>query len=114
MRSDLLANACRSFLAAEAKERVYFICDLSLRSNCREGFAMTDKALYWRSVLDKPRRVAYSDLKNVRVEKEWITINGHFFNANRSLNLKMCKLLKKLKGWKITSDEFARHRARQY
>ncbi|MFN7830395.1 MAG: zinc ribbon domain-containing protein [Bacteroidota bacterium] len=113
MRSDLLANACRSFLAADAKERVYFICDLSLRGNCKEGFAMTNKALYWKSVLDKPRMVSYSDLENVRVEKEWITVNGHFFNANRSLNLKMCKLLKKLKGWKTAETEFTGQQTRQ-
>ncbi|MFM7401077.1 MAG: zinc ribbon domain-containing protein [Bacteroidota bacterium] len=114
MRSDLLANACKSFLCADAKERVYFICDLSLRGNCKEGFAMTNKGIYWKSVLDKPRKVAYSELKDVRVEKEWITINGHFFHANRSLNLKMCKLLKKLRGWKVNEAHYAGHRARQH
>lgn len=114
MRSDLLANACKSFLCADAKERVYFICDLSLRGSCKEGFAMTSKAIYWKSVLDKPRKVAYSELKDVRVEKEWITINGHFFNANRSLNLKMCKLLKKLKGWKEPQGHYSSQRARQF
>ena len=38
--------------------------------------------------------------REVKKEKNWLTINDHFFNANPSLNLKLCKLLKKLRGWR--------------
>ncbi|MCA0236480.1 MAG: zinc ribbon domain-containing protein [Bacteroidetes bacterium] len=100
MPSELLANACKNYLCAERKEKVYFICDLSLKGNCKEGFAMTDKAIYWKAPFDKARKVTYEELREIRREKEWITINGHFFTANPSLNLKLCKLLKKMRVWK--------------
>lgn len=96
----LLANACKSFLFADRKERVFFICDLSLKNNCKEGFAMTSAGLYWRAPFDRPRRVLYNDIATVKKEKEWLTLNGHFFTANPTLNLKLCKLLKKLRGWR--------------
>ncbi len=100
MKPELLANACKNFLLAERQERVYFISDLSLKSNCNEGFAMTNKGIYWRSPFDRPKRVYYHEIEHVVKEKEWLTINGHFFTANPSLNLKLCKLLKKLRGWR--------------
>lgn len=100
MPEEFVANACKQFLAAGRREKVYFICDLSLKGNCKEGFAMTDRGIYWRAPFDKPRRVLYHELKDIKKEKKWITVNGHFFNANPSLNLKLCKLLKKLRGWR--------------
>ncbi|MBK9338479.1 MAG: zinc ribbon domain-containing protein [Lewinellaceae bacterium] len=94
-----LANACKNFLTAERREKVFFICDLSLKGNGKEGFAMTDRGIYWRAPFDKPRRVLYRELRTVETGKDWITISGHFFTANPSLNLKLYKLLKKLRGW---------------
>jgi len=100
MKPELLANACKSFLGAERNERVFFICDLSVKSNCKEGFAMTNKGIYWLAPFDRPRRVFYADIGTIKKEKEWLTINGHFFHATPTLNLKLCKLLKKLRGWR--------------
>lgn len=99
MRADLLGNACKSFLYAERKEKVFFICDLSLKGTCKEGFAITDQAIYWRAPFDRARKVRFKEIHTLKREKDWITINGHFFTANTSLNLKLFKLLKKLKGW---------------
>lgn len=99
MPSELLKNACKSFLAADRKERVMFICDLSLKGSCKEGFALTDKGMYWRAPFDKPKRIFFRDLADLKKERDWITINGHFFTANPSLNLKLFKLLKKLRSW---------------
>lgn len=99
MPQMVLANACKHFLFASRKEKVFFICDLSLKGNCKEGFAMTDQGLYWRAPFDKSRQILYRDLHEVRREKEWLMLNGHFFTVNRSLNLKLFKLLKKLRGW---------------
>lgn len=96
MPEELMVNACKRFLFAEKSERLFFICDLSLRSNCREGFAMTDRALYWRAPLGRAHRVVYEDIRELRFEREWLLINGHFFTANPSLNLKLYKLLRKL------------------
>ena len=61
---------------------------------------MTSAGLYWRAPFDRPRRVLYNDIATVKKEKEWLTLNGHFFTANPTLNLKLCKLLKKLRGWR--------------
>ncbi|MEM1328729.1 MAG: zinc ribbon domain-containing protein [Bacteroidota bacterium] len=90
-------NASQSFLFAEPDERIFFICDQSILGSCKEGFAMTDQALYWRMPLQKAERVYYEKIENVAREKRWITVNDMFFNVNPTLNLKMLKLLKKLK-----------------
>jgi hypothetical protein len=103
MPEQLLANACKQYLFADRKEKVFFIGDLSLKGNCKEGFAMTDRAIYWRAPFDKARRVPYETLKTVRREKDWITIDGHFFTSNPGMNLKLFKLLKKLRSWRTIS-----------
>lgn len=100
MPEAYISNACKSFLTAERREKVYFICDLSLKGNCKEGFAMTDRGIYWRAPFDKQRRVTYAELHRIEKGKDWLTLNGHFFTANTALNLKLYKLLKKLKGWR--------------
>ena len=101
MPRDLLENVCKHFLFADRKEKIWFICDLSIKGNGKEGFAMTDSGLYWRAPFDRPRRVRYAELRETKKEKNWLTINGHFFNVNPSLNLKMYKLLKKLREWRM-------------
>ena len=105
MPEAYIANACKSFLTAGRREKVFFICDLSLKGTCKEGFAMTDRGIYWRAPFDKPRQVAYSAIREVQKGKDWLTINGFFFTANPSLNLKLCKLLKKLRGWQPATVE---------
>jgi hypothetical protein len=101
MPSDYLVNSCKHFLFAQRREKVFFIGDLSLKGNCKEGFAMTDRALYWRAPFDKPKCVPYADIQSVVREKDWLLINGDFFTVNPKLNLKMFKLLKKLRGWRV-------------
>ena len=91
-----LENASKHFIKSEKDEKIYFICDQSIAGSCKEGFAMTDKALYWRAHLLKAQRVDYRHIISVTREKDWILINDQFFNVNPSLNLKMMKLLKKL------------------
>lgn len=105
MPANYLANACKNFLFAQRKEKVFFIVDLSLKGNCHDGFAMTDQAIYWKMPFDKARSVSYQGIHTVSREKEWLQINGLFFSTNARLNLKMCKLLKKVKGkeWMIKS-----------
>ncbi|MBL7826380.1 MAG: zinc ribbon domain-containing protein [Saprospiraceae bacterium] len=111
MRSELLANACKHFLYAEPQERVFFICDLSLKNTCKEGFALTNKGIYWKTPLERPQRIFYHEIGEVKKEKEWLTINGQFFNAGTSLNLKLCKLLKKLRGWRSPGVQTEKVRA---
>ncbi len=95
MSVDKLRNAAKAFLFSErSNERIFFICDLSLLGNCKEGFALTEKALYWKSPLEKARRAGLDQLYDLRRKENWISINEHFFNANPALNIKMLKLLK--------------------
>jgi len=89
-------NASNSFLFADANERIFFICDQSILGSCKEGFAMTEQALYWKMPTQKAERVYYDKIREVKKEKNWLMINGMFFNVNPSINLKMMKLLKKL------------------
>jgi len=98
MPAEYLANACKNFLFAGRKEKVYFIADLSIKGNCRNGFAMTDQALYWKLPFAKAQSAAYHGMRSVNREKEWMHIDGKFFTVNPGLNLKLCKLLKKMKG----------------
>ncbi|MCB0653291.1 MAG: zinc ribbon domain-containing protein [Saprospiraceae bacterium] len=96
MPVEKLKTAGRSFLFPEPKEKILFICDLSLLGSCREGFAMTEKAIYWKHPMQKAKKVFYNDLEEINRTEDWITINGHFFNVSPSLNIRVLKLLKKL------------------
>ncbi|MBK7872736.1 MAG: zinc ribbon domain-containing protein [Saprospiraceae bacterium] len=97
MPLDRLKNASQSFLHPQPQERIFFICDQSILGSVREGFAMTERGIYWKAQLEKARQVTYDNLQTIERKKEWITINGFFFNVNQSVNLKMLKLLKKIK-----------------
>jgi len=99
MPPDLLRNAGRHFLFPEKEERIFLICDQSLFGTCREGFAFTDRALYWKANLQKARKVAYAGIGEVVKAREWITINGHFFHVNPVLDVKVLKLMRRLRGW---------------
>jgi hypothetical protein len=97
MPVDKLKNAGKFFLFPEQRnERIFFICDQSLFGSCKEGFAMTDRALYWKAQLQTARKYAYEDALRVKREKDWLLVNGDFFNANPRLNVRMMKLLRKL------------------
>ncbi len=90
-------NATTAYLKPGKLEKIIFICDQSLLGNGKNGFAMTDDALYWKIPYKKPNKVRYREVNDIRKTEDWITINGHFFNASPSLNLKMMRLLRKLK-----------------
>ncbi len=96
MPAKKLKNAADAFLFPKKSETLFFICDLSLLGTCKDGFAMTNECIYWKTPLEKKQRVFYKKLKEVKREEDWITINGIFFSANKSLNLKLIRLLKKL------------------
>lgn len=92
-----LQNASKSFLFPEKGEKIFFICDQTILGSGKEGFAMTERAIYWKMQFESAERVYYKNLKQIEPQKDWITINEMFFNASSSLNVKMLKLLKKLK-----------------
>ena len=93
-----LKNAGQSFLFPDTKkEKILLICDQSLLGSCKEGFALTEHAIYWKAPLEKARIVRYDMLDEIRRHKDWITINGYFFSANKAINVRMMKLLKKIR-----------------
>ena len=94
MPTDMLRNAGRSFLFPEKQERILLICDQSILGSCKEGFALTEAGIYWKAHLAKPAKVLFRELTDIYREKEWIMVNGNFFNANPTLNIKMLRLLK--------------------
>lgn len=96
MPVNLLQNAGKSFLKPDKSEKLFFICDQSITGTCKEGFALTDRAIYWKAHLQKPQAIEYQHLISIVREKDWLLINNHFFNVNPSINLKMLKLLKKM------------------
>ena len=92
-----LRNAGKFFLKPERRdERIYFICDQSLLGSCKEGFAMTERGLYWKAQLQTPHYVLYETLGTVKREKDWLLIDEKFFNINLRFNIKMLKLLRRL------------------
>jgi hypothetical protein len=92
-----LQNAAKNYVFAAKDEFIYFIADQTLLGSGKEGFAMTEYAIYWKSPLEKPHKVYYHHLARLERHKTWITINGHFFSVNPSINTKMLLLLEKLK-----------------
>ncbi|NRB63099.1 MAG: zinc ribbon domain-containing protein [Saprospiraceae bacterium] len=97
MPVEKLKNAGKSFLFPARKEKILFIVDTSLMGSGKEGFAMTEHALYWKFPLEKARLVNYERLEEIKRTENWLTINGLYFHVNTSLDLKMLKLLKRIK-----------------
>ncbi len=91
-----IRNVGQSFLFPERDEVIWFICDQTLLGTAKEGFAMTEKALYWKSGLQPAQRVYYHKLFDIRREKEWLLINDLYFNASPTLNTKITWLLRRL------------------
>ncbi len=92
-----IKNAIHSFLFSRSSEKIFFICDQTIFGSCQEGFAMTEKGLYWKSHFNPPQSVFYEELDKMEREAEWLNINGAFFNVNKTMNYKMMKLLRRLK-----------------
>ena len=97
MPSTKLKNASKAFLFPDKDEKIMLIMDQTVFGSCKEGFAMTEKGIYWKAHFEKAPQVFYKSLTEIKREKDWITINGNYFNVTPSINLKMLKLLKKLK-----------------
>ncbi len=97
MPVEQLRNASMSFLFPEMNEKIWLIVDTSELDNCKEGFAITEKGIYWKAPFEKAKAVHFTNLESIKREEQWLLINSLFFNTNASLNLKMMYLLRKLK-----------------
>jgi len=92
-----LQNASRNFLFPAKDEKVLLIADQTVFGTCREGFALTEDALYWKSHFKEAQKVFYHQIETVKKEKDWLLINDIFFNVNPTVNGKMVFLLNKLR-----------------
>lgn len=96
MPVEKLKNVSKNFLFPAKDEKILLISDHSLLGSGKEGFALTDRALYWKAPLQKARFVAYPQIRDYRRTEDWITINGFFFNVTPAINLRMLRLLSRL------------------
>ncbi len=92
-----LRNAADSFLRATMEEKLFFIIDQTLLGSCKEGVAMTNKGLYWKVHFEKPNCILFEDIRSIRREKDWLIINNAYFNVNTTFNIRLMKLLRKIK-----------------
>lgn len=92
-----LRNATQNFLLASRDEVIYFIVDQSLLGSASNGFACTNRSLYWKNPLQPNHAVFFSDLKQIKMASSCLRINGHFFDAGYSINLKLALLLEKIR-----------------
>ena len=97
MPTKKLRRAAKSFLFARPEERILLILDQTLLGSVKEGFAFTDRALYWKPHLEPAASVDLVDLQELKREHDWLRINGKFFHVSRPVNLKMLYLLRKIK-----------------
>lgn len=96
MPINKLKNASQAFLFPAKDEKIMLIADQTIFGSCKEGFALTEKGLYWKAHFESPQKVYFKDIRKIKKEKDWISVNGLFFNVNPSVNVKMLKLLRKL------------------
>jgi Double zinc ribbon len=97
MPFNTLQNAAKHFVFAAKDEYIYFISDQTILGSGKEGFAMTEFGLYWKSPMEKPKKVYYHHLARLERKKSGIYINGHYFSVNPTVNIKMLLLLEKMK-----------------
>lgn len=91
-----MVNAANSFLKAESRERLYLLIDQTLLGSCKEGFAITDRGLYWKANFRKPQQLTFPEIQEVKMEAGWVSINQAYLTVNKNVNLKVIKLLKKI------------------
>lgn len=92
-----LQNAGRYFLFPAKDEKILLICDQTIFGSCKEGFAFTDLAIYWKSHFKKAQKVFYKNLDSMEQFKDHLLLNGHFFNVNPAMNRKVLYFLSKMK-----------------
>ncbi|OAV45507.1 GNAT family N-acetyltransferase [Lewinella sp. 4G2] len=97
MPARALKNATASFLQAAKDERIFFICDQSLISQAKNGFAMTDSAIYWKNIFQPPGQAFYKNMRAPRIEGGHLVVDEKYFDAGSRLNLKIALLLDKLR-----------------
>lgn len=92
-----LKNAWKSFLFAGQAEIPLVISDQTVFGSCKDGYALTNRGIYWKAFFNTPNRFYFDELYDIRKEQDWVSINGQYFHINPKMNYKILKLLKKLR-----------------
>lgn len=92
-----LKNARKNFLFAGKAEIPLLISDQTVFGSCKDGYALTNRGIYWKAFFNAPHRFYFDELYDIRREQDWMSINGRYFHVNPKMNYKMIKLLKKLR-----------------
>ena len=93
----VLRNATKSYLGAEAGERLYVICDQTLLGTGKQGFAVTDRGIYWKQVLQPAGRLHYAEMKQATRGDGHLLLNRQYFDAGSRLNLRVLLLLDRMR-----------------
>ena len=93
----VLKRATENYLRTSKDERLFFICDQSLFGSGKQGFAMTDAAIYWKNVLQPAGAVTYTTLRSIKLKDGHLLLDGQYFDAGPGLNLQLALLLDKLR-----------------
>ncbi|MCB0707400.1 MAG: zinc ribbon domain-containing protein [Saprospiraceae bacterium] len=96
MPEKTLKKVSKSFLFADRTERLWFICDQTLRGTGKAGFAMTNQSIYWKAPMQPAHVFRYGHPLTIQFESDWMTLNGAFFDAGKALNVRLSKLLQRL------------------
>ncbi len=91
-----LQNAKESFLFAQVDETIYLIYDQTIYGSCREGFAITDKAIFWKSHFKQANQVYIADLKILEKQGSGLNINNLFFEIDAGINTRVFHYLKRV------------------
>ena len=95
---DKLSTAQQAICPAKIDtEKLLMICDTSLFGSFNNGFAITEFGLYFKPCIGAPFRVLWHQIQSIERHKDYIMVNGQFFNVTKSFNVKMWFLLDKLK-----------------
>lgn len=95
MSETTLENAQSKWLFLGNNEECILLFDSSVFGSCKEGFALTDKCIYWKDHFSEPLQISYNQIRKVEKTSKGISINNAIFNFNPSVNSKIAELLKR-------------------
>ncbi len=94
---EILKNSRTTFFKAPAGETPLYMADQSLLLNGKEGFILTNKAVYWKSCFHKSAFFSYKKIDNIHYFSDRIELNGIYMNVSPEFNYRLYRLLVRLK-----------------
>lgn len=69
--SKKIDNALSVFAQGMDRETIIGFYDTTIRGNGKEGYIFTEDKIYYKEMLEKPKKIWYEDIKNVEVKKKY-------------------------------------------